>query len=314
VVDGKIGFTGAVGFAGQWSEHALDKNHWRDTHMRIEGPLVAELQASFQEHWVKTFQEALSGADQFPELPASGDLKAQVVPSRSFSMAPIPLVQAVAFTAAEKRIWITNAYCTPTKDQVEQLVKAVQRGVDVRLLLPGPNNDQPMTKSAGRAAMAKCWKAASEFRIPADHDHEKSMVIDGLFSMLGSSISIPVHPRSTKNSAWSFDQSFGRKMGRCSKDLAQSRNTRSKSLKPISLGAHHQIANAPVPLATRRQSSAWGRTAKLCRSVPPNKCSSIGRRGLCFCFLHVAVQTVNVSEQEKIVRLAKPCARSVSSS
>src|SRR6478609_5995677 len=152
VIDGKIGFTGSVGFARRWAGHAQDKDHWRDTQMQIEGPLVAKLQAAFEEHWIKTFEESLSGAGQFPQLPEAGDLKAQLVASHSFSMAPIPLVQATAFAAAEKRIWITNPYCTPTDDQVDLLVKAVRRGVDVRLLLPGENNDQPLTKSAGRAA------------------------------------------------------------------------------------------------------------------------------------------------------------------
>ena len=64
-------------------------------------------------------------------------MKAQIVSSHSFSIAPIPLVQAVAFAAATKRIWITNAYCTPTSDQVEFLAKAARRGVDVRILVPG---------------------------------------------------------------------------------------------------------------------------------------------------------------------------------
>src|SRR4051812_46503982 len=139
VIDGKAGFTGAIGFAEQWSGHAHDTEHWRDAQIRVEGPIVASLQAAFQEHWIKTFDEAISGADQFPKLENAGDLKAQVVCSRSFSMAPIPLLQAVGFTAATKRIWITNAYCTPTNDQVEQLVNAVKRNVDVRLILPGPN-------------------------------------------------------------------------------------------------------------------------------------------------------------------------------
>ena len=127
VVDGKVGFTGAVGFAAQWSGHAQDPKHWRDVQVRVEGPLVAKLQAAFQEHWIKTFGEGLSGAGQFPALSSAGDLKAQVVLSRSFSMAPIPLLEAVAFASAEKRIWITNAYCTVTDDQVDLLVKAVKR-------------------------------------------------------------------------------------------------------------------------------------------------------------------------------------------
>jgi cardiolipin synthase len=188
VIDGVIGFTGGVGFADKWSGHAQDKLHWRDVHLCLEGPLVAQLQAAFQEHWSKTASEVLTGAGQFPPLRSSGELHGQIVTSRSFSMAPIPLVQAVGFTAAEKRIWITNSYCTPTDDQVEQLVKAVKRGVDVRLLLPGPNNDQPMTKSAGRAAYGQMLVGGVKiFEYQPTMIHEKSMVIDGSFSMVGSS-------------------------------------------------------------------------------------------------------------------------------
>jgi len=188
VVDGRLGFTGGVGFADKWSGNAQDPKHWRDVHLRIEGPLVAELQAAFQEHWIKTFEEAITGAGQFPQLKEAGNLKAQLVTSRSFSMAPVPLVQAVSFTAATKTIWITNSYCTPTEDQVNQLTGAARRGVDVRLLLTGPNNDQPLTKSAGRTAYGKLLKGGvkiSEYQ--PTMIHEKCMVIDGLFSMLGSS-------------------------------------------------------------------------------------------------------------------------------
>jgi cardiolipin synthase len=188
VVDGKIAFTGAVGFAEKWSGRAQDKNHWHDVQARIEGPLVSAIQTAFEEHWVKTFGETLSGADQFPAPVAAGSLKAGVIASHSFSMAPMPLAQATAFTAATQRIWITNAYCTPTDDQVDLLVKAVQRHVDVRLLLPGKNDDQPMTKSAGRAAYGKMLEGGVKiFEYQPTMIHVKSMVIDGMFSIFGSS-------------------------------------------------------------------------------------------------------------------------------
>jgi cardiolipin synthase A/B len=225
VTDGKLSFTGAVGFAQKWSGHAQDKDHWRDAQMRIEGPLVGKLQAAFQEHWVKTFGEALTGAHQFPALPSAGDLKAQVVLSRSFSMAPVPLVEAVAFTAAQTHIWITNSYCTPTSDQVEQLVKAVQRGVDVRIILPGPNNDQPLTKSAGRAAYGQMLEGGVKiFEYQPTMIHEKSMVIDGLFSMFGSS---NLDARSSEINeeldVVVYDQKFGHEMETVfEKDLKQS--------------------------------------------------------------------------------------------
>ncbi|MFN2541146.1 MAG: phosphatidylserine/phosphatidylglycerophosphate/cardiolipin synthase family protein [Chthoniobacterales bacterium] len=238
VVDGKLGFTGAAGFDKRWGGHAQDKYHWRDVQMRIEGPLVTSLQAAFQEHWIKMFGEALTGADQFPTLAPAGSLKAQVVTSRSFSMAPVPLLQAVAFTAAEKRIFITNAYCTPTKDQVRQLVKAVQRGVDVRLLLPGANNDQPLTKSAGRGAYGKLLEGGVKiFEYEPTMIHEKSMVIDGLFSMFGSSnFDARSSAINEELDVVVYDEKFGREMENFfEKDLAQSREYTLDEFKKRSL-------------------------------------------------------------------------------
>lgn len=188
VVDGRVAFTGAIGFARQWSGHAQDAQHWRDVQLRVRGPLVNQLQSAFGEHWIKTGAEALSGAGQFPAVAPAGNLKAQVVASHSFSMAPIPLVQAMTFAAATKRIWITNAYCTPTANEVELLTQAVRRGVDVRLLLPGLNNDQPLTKSAGRTAYGRLLEGGVKiFEYRPTMMHVKSMVADGLFSMIGSS-------------------------------------------------------------------------------------------------------------------------------
>jgi cardiolipin synthase len=226
VVDGNVGFTGSAGFALSWSGHAQDKNHWRDSQARIEGPLVGKLQWAFEEHWAKTFGETLSGAAQFPLLAPKGDLKAQVIASHSFSMAPVPLVQATAFAAAEKRIWITNPYCTPTDDQVNLLIKAVRRHVDVKLLLPGANNDQPLTKSAGRAAYGRMLEGGVKiFEYQPTMLHEKAMVVDGLFSMFGSS---NLDARSSEINeeldVVVYDEKFGREMeATFEKDLEQSR-------------------------------------------------------------------------------------------
>ena len=226
VIDGKLGFTGGAAFSDQWSGHAQDENHWRETHARLEGPIVNDLQASFQGHWIKTFREALIGDGQFPAIPPAGNLRAQVVDSRSFSSAPIPLVQAVTFAAAEKRIWITNPYCTPTDNQVSLLVKAAQRGVDVRLLLPGPHNDQPLTQSAGRTAYGKLLEGGVKiFEYQPTMIHSKTMVADGHFSMIGSS---NLDARSSEINeeldVVVYDEGFGRQMEEVfEKDLAQSR-------------------------------------------------------------------------------------------
>ncbi|MBA3963120.1 MAG: cardiolipin synthase B [Chthoniobacterales bacterium] len=238
VVDGKVGFTGAIGFAEEWSGHAQDPKHWRDIQARVEGPLVAELQNAFEAHWIKTFGETLSGADQFPAHPAAGNLRAQTIASHSFSQAPMPLAEAVAFAAAERRIWITNAYCTPTDDQVELLVRAVQRHVDVRLILPGVNNDQPLTKSAGRAAYGRMLEGGVKiYEYQPTMIHTKSMVSDGRFSLIGSS---NFDARSAEiNEELDlaiYDEGFGGKMEAIfEKDLAQSKEYTLQQFKSRSL-------------------------------------------------------------------------------
>src|SRR5437764_1747816 len=100
VIDGKVAFTGSAGFARKWGGHAQDKDHWRDTQIRTEGPLVAKLQAAFEEHWVKAFGETLSGGAQFPHLSEAGEFKGQVVATYSFTMPPTPLVICTSFCAA----------------------------------------------------------------------------------------------------------------------------------------------------------------------------------------------------------------------
>jgi cardiolipin synthase len=195
-------------------------------HARLEGPIVNELQSAFQGHWIKTFGEALTGAGQFPALPPAGNVKAQVVESHSFSSAPIPMVQAVTFASAEKRIWLTNPYCTPSDDQVNLLVKAVQRKVDVRLLLPGPHNDQPLTQSAGRSAYGRMLEGGVKiFEYQPTMIHSKTMVADGLFSMMGSS---NIDSRSSEINeeidVVIYDEGFGRAMETVfENDQAQSR-------------------------------------------------------------------------------------------
>jgi len=188
VVDGSTGFTGGAGFADEWDGNGDGPKHWREVHAKIEGPLVAKLQSAFQQHWLRATNEILGGAYHFPSLKPEGDLKAQVVASTSFSVAALPLVQAISIAAAEKSIFIVNPYCTPTDEQVALLDAAVKRGVDVRLLLPGVHNDMPMTKTAGRTSYGKLLQSGVKiFEYQPTMIHAKTMVIDGMFSVFGTS-------------------------------------------------------------------------------------------------------------------------------
>jgi len=188
VVDGKVGFTGGVGFADQWSGNAQSPEHWREVHARLEGPIVAKLQGAFQQHWVRETRESISGANDFPPLPPAGPLRTQLIASHSFSVSPISLVQAVAFASAEKTIFITNAYYAPSRNQVKLLTAAAARGVDVRVLVPGTHNDQPMVKSAGRGSFGLLLRGGVKiYQYESTMIHSKTMVVDGIFSMFGSS-------------------------------------------------------------------------------------------------------------------------------
>jgi cardiolipin synthase A/B len=238
VVDGRIGFTGGVGFSDEWQGDADSPEHWREVHARLEGPIVGNLQAAFQKHWLKEVGETLSGKGQFPELAPAGNLRAQVVASESFSAAPLSLVQAVAFSAAQKSIYITNAYCAPSGSQTRALVAAVERGVDVRLLLPGKHNDQPATKAAGRTAYGELLKGGVKiYEFQPTMIHSKTMVIDGVFSVFGSS---NFDARSAQINeeldVTVYDEDFGREMQAVfERDLQRSREYTLEDFKKRSL-------------------------------------------------------------------------------
>lgn len=188
VVDGRVAFTGGVGFSDEWRGQARSAEEWREIHFQLEGPVVACLQAAFQRHWFEITGETLSGENEFPELEVAGFVKMQVVETSAFAPGALSLVQAVAFASAKKTIYITNAYCAPTKDQTKLLIEAVKRGVDVRLLLPGKHNDEPKTKAAGRSAYGKLLKGGVLiYEYQPTMIHSKTAVVDGLFSIVGSS-------------------------------------------------------------------------------------------------------------------------------
>ena len=81
IIDGKVGFTGGVGIADQWRGNAQDENHWRDTHFRVEGPVVGQMQAVFNDNWTKATGEVLDGGLYFPKLEARGPMRAQMFSS-----------------------------------------------------------------------------------------------------------------------------------------------------------------------------------------------------------------------------------------
>ncbi len=189
VVDGVVGFTGGVGFADEWMGNADSPEHWRETQVRVAGPAVRGLQRAFQENWSEVTGEALVGPEFFPEIPAAGSVSAAVVPSSPLAaMSGAGRVYAVSLAAAAKEIWIANSYFLPDEQASGLMIDAVKRGVDVRVIVPSDaHNDVPATKAAGRASFGPLLAGGVRiFEYQPTMFHLKTMVVDGIFSTVGS--------------------------------------------------------------------------------------------------------------------------------
>jgi cardiolipin synthase A/B len=189
VVDGRVGFTGGVGFADPWQGAADSREHWRDTQVRVEGPAVRGLQRAFQENWSEVTGEALVGEGFFPALTQRGASAVAVVPSSPLSpMSGVGRVYAISIAAATKEIWIANSYFLPDDATIALLVAAVRRGVDVRIIVPSDEHDDvPATKAGGRSSLgALLLGGVKLFEYQPTMFHLKTMVVDGVLSTVGS--------------------------------------------------------------------------------------------------------------------------------
>ena len=188
VVDGVIGFTGGVGIADEWTGHAQDKDHWRDTHFRVEGPAVAQMQAAFNDNWVKVSGKVLDGDDYFPPQQPAGDLLAQMFSSSPDGGADsMHLMYLLSVAAATKTIDLSMAYFVPDDLALDALHAALKRGVRVRIIMPGPITDASVVRHASRALWGEILAAgALIYEYQPTMYHCKVLVVDGLWVSVGS--------------------------------------------------------------------------------------------------------------------------------
>jgi cardiolipin synthase len=188
IADGRVGFTGGVGIAPEWTGHAQDRDHWRDTHFRAEGPVVAQMQAVFLDNWVKATGEVAHGAAYFPPLGPAGPSKAQVFSSSpSGGSESMELMYLLAITAAERSVDLEMAYFVPDELARDAIVDAVRRGVRVRIIVPGEQVDTETVRHAGRALWGDMLQAGVEIHeFQPTMFHCKVMVVDELLTSVGS--------------------------------------------------------------------------------------------------------------------------------
>jgi len=188
VVDGTVCFTGGLGIEARWLGNARNPNEWRDTQVRATGPVAAQMQAIFGENWTYTTGEILAGNKFYPPIEPAGDQEVQAIKvSRGDASSLAKMLYYVSIESAVKSVHIQNAYFLPDQQIREALVKAVQRGVDVRIMVPGKHIDVPVVRMASRRNYGELLQGGVKIYEYLDTMmHSKAAVFDGIFAIVGS--------------------------------------------------------------------------------------------------------------------------------
>ena len=188
VVDGRVAFLGGINIGREYAGKKFGGENWRDTHLRIEGPAVRDVQYFFIENWFRHGGAIGEGGRHFGSIAESGRMLVNILSHKSRkNRRPILDSYLSAIRYAKQHIYITNAYFIPDKRIYRSLMQAVKRGVDVRVLLPG-KTDIPAVKYASSYLYKKYLKNGIRvYEFTGSVLHAKTAVIDGIWSTVGSS-------------------------------------------------------------------------------------------------------------------------------
>ena len=195
IIDGKLAFTGGVGIADEWDGDGDSPAHWRDTHVSIVGPAVAAVQAAFVDNWNEATGELPIHENVFPAQAPAGEVAICAIQSNPTSATSDARRSMAALIAgSSRRLWITNAYFIPTPPFLKALCDAKGRGVDVKILMPGPYHDEPAVRRASRRTWPALLRGNVElYEFQPTMIHGKIVLVDGAVTSIGS---INFDPRS----------------------------------------------------------------------------------------------------------------------
>lgn len=187
-VDGRIGFTGGVGLDDQWQGHAQDKEHWRDTMVRIEGPVVRLMEGAFNENFIETLGPVTPIVDPPEQVPAEPLDTAFVLRSSPTGGAnDLKRLYLLTIGAARRTLDISTPYFLTDESSRWALAEARRRGVRVRILVEGDLTDAMPVKYASRDAYQQLMEHGIEiYEYQPTMMHVKAMVVDDTWSMVGS--------------------------------------------------------------------------------------------------------------------------------
>jgi cardiolipin synthase len=188
VFDGTTAYICGHGVASQWTGNAEDKKHWRDTGVRLHGPVVNAVQSVFTQHWVEETGEVLVGEKYFPAIELQGELKMHVLAGAPLGgVSDLELMFKMSLATAQKEIVIQNPYFIADEQTTSLLKRAVKRGVEVKIMVPGQVTDSPIVNHAGHRHFGDMLNAGVRiFCFERTMIHQKIMIIDGLWSHVGS--------------------------------------------------------------------------------------------------------------------------------
>ena len=221
VVDGHTAFTGGVGVAEQWTGHAQDPDHWRDMHFKVEGPVVAQFQAAFNDNWIKTTGDVLNGTDYFPPSQKAGDMDAHLfISSPAGGSESMHLMYLMGIAAAEHSIDLQASYFVPDELIHKALIAARQRGVTVRILVPGEHIDSDTVRLASKAEWGPLLQAGVEiYEYLPTMMHNKLLIIDKEMVSVGSTnFDVRSFRLNDEASLNVYDHAFAEKMTRVFND------------------------------------------------------------------------------------------------
>lgn len=187
IVDAKVGYTGGFGFQDVWLSEGPHAQGWVEASARVEGPVLAQLQQAFAENWQEARGELLPPGD-FPAPGPAGGAEAAFVTSTAHPELTISeRLVLLLVKSAKRRLWIAQAYFTPTQPLMELLAQKASEGVDVRLLVPGDNNDQKAVTLVQRKTYKTLLPAKVRiFEWPPSMMHAKTFVVDDQVAVVGS--------------------------------------------------------------------------------------------------------------------------------
>lgn len=224
VIDGQVGFTGGINIDSTYSSPSSSRpgpkkgidDGWRDTHMRIQGPAVKQLQTLFLQSWAEAGEplNAKDGGEYLPPVRSAGNTLVTIVGNDSESDdRSLYGTYLAAFTHSSRRLWITHAYFAPNPELLKAMEQASRRGVDVRLIVPAFTDSRIVLNATQSTFTPLLESGVKIYELKDALLHAKSVVIDGTVAIVGSAnLDMRSFLHNDEVNAIVIDREFGQRM------------------------------------------------------------------------------------------------------